>query len=58
LLTPIRRAVDHLAIETVVTSVEILAGELGDRAETMGAIALALQAEKALGDAAAAPVPR
>jgi predicted NBD/HSP70 family sugar kinase len=49
LLNPIRRAVAHHAIETVVKSVEILAGELGDRAETMGAIALALQAEKALG---------
>jgi predicted NBD/HSP70 family sugar kinase len=48
LLEPIRQAVAHRAIETVAKGVEILGGQLGDRAETMGAIALALQAEKAL----------
>ena len=48
LLAPIRRAVEHRAIETVVSNVDIRLGELGDRAETMGAVALALQTEQAL----------
>jgi predicted NBD/HSP70 family sugar kinase len=48
LLDPLRRAVDRDAIERVAQAVQIVPGELGDRAETMGAVALAL---------AAAPLP-
>ena len=44
LLDPLRRAVARDAMERVAQVVQIVPGELGDRAETMGAIALALDA--------------
>ena len=44
LLDPLRRAVARDAMERVAQVVQIVPGQLGDRAETMGAIALALDA--------------
>jgi predicted NBD/HSP70 family sugar kinase len=44
LLEPLKRAVERDAIERVALAVHIVGSELGDRAETMGAVAIALDA--------------
>jgi predicted NBD/HSP70 family sugar kinase len=56
LLEPLRRAVERDAIERVAQAVQIVSGELGDRAETMGAIALALGAEPVDGQVVEEPL--
>ena len=43
LLEPMRETVARYAIHTAAEDVEIVPGELGDRAELLGAVALVLQ---------------
>ena len=45
LLDPLRRSVERDAIERVALAVQVVGSELADRAETMGAVALALDAD-------------
>lgn len=42
LVEPLRRAVERLTIESIAQRVTVQAGQLGDRAEALGAVALAL----------------
>ncbi len=48
LIEPLRRAAKRNAVEKVARGVDIVLGELGDRAEAMGATALVLRAEALL----------
>src|SRR3954468_12337267 len=43
LLGPMREAIDRYAISTAAKDVQVVPGELGDRAELLGAVALVLQ---------------
>jgi len=43
LLGPVREALGHGAIGSAARDVEVVEGELGDRAEVLGAVALALR---------------
>jgi hypothetical protein len=60
LLDPLREAVGLRAIPSAAEDVQIVPGELGERAELLGAVALVLHRKSgALGDAnGVKPVPR